>query len=292
MVQLRVNSRHAHGRVGGERGADPLRGHGLALEVELERDQLADLVHDARDVEATDEVAGEEHDDPHRFEIEAREARDLGILHLDDDGRAVAEGCAMNLRERGGRERALCDAREHLAERPAELALDPAAHLGERPGRHGIVEAREALDERRREDVGARTDDLAELDEEAGEVDAEIVEAAGGAFVNAGPGRRRSGAAEPRAKNEPAVGGDRRYRHRGDPEHPVQAHATQHRRNPSPPAQARQATNRLGRKRSGCGSVLADHWQVALKSSFAFGGTALVALGGENVQPAFDGVTV
>ena len=111
--------------------------------------------------------------------------------------------------------------REHLVERPAELVLDPAPHLGERARRHGVVEAAEAADERRGEDVGARADDLAELHEEAGQVDAEVVEAARDAVVDALPGGRRRRPAHALAQQQPAVGEDGRHRHAGDAQHPI-----------------------------------------------------------------------
>jgi hypothetical protein len=85
------------------------------------------------------------------------------------------EGRTVHLRKRRRGERRLLHRGEHLVERPAELALDPAPDLDERTRWDGVVEAAESADEGLGENVGARTDDLTQLDEEPGQVDAEVV---------------------------------------------------------------------------------------------------------------------
>src|SRR5882724_6964045 len=63
---LGVNARDDDGRVAGERGADALGRHGLELEVELERDELADLLHDGGEVEVADQAPCGADDDAER----------------------------------------------------------------------------------------------------------------------------------------------------------------------------------------------------------------------------------
>src|SRR5262249_58771277 len=134
---------------------------------------------------------------------------DLRILHLDGARRAVEQRGTMHRGQGGGRERRLVHMEEDLAERPAQLALDLALHLGERSRRNGVVEAPEPLDEGSGEVVRARAHYLAELDEESGEVDAEVVQPERDVIVHALPDLGRRGAAEPFAQIEPAVADDR-----------------------------------------------------------------------------------
>ena len=225
---LGMDARHAHGGIVCQRRANAVGRAGFALEVELERDELRDLVEDAADVEAAHEPACEPRDDPQRAEIHAREARDLRVLHLYSHGRTVAQHGAVHLRERCRGQRRLVDLREYGVERAAELVLDPTPHLVERTRRDGVVEAAEAADERRREHVGARADDLAELHEEAGQVDAQVVQAARRTIVDALPCRGRRGPAEPFAEHEEPVGQDGGDRDQTDAEDAIDGESAQH----------------------------------------------------------------
>src|SRR5262249_47273425 len=83
-------------------------------------------------------------------------------------------------------------------------------HLGERSRRNGVVEAPEPVDEGSGEVVRACAHHLAELDEESGEVDAEVVQPERDVIVHALPDLGRRGAAEPFAQIEPAIADDRR----------------------------------------------------------------------------------
>ena len=85
-------------------------------------------------------------------------------LHLDHDVLAGAQGGAVHLGDRGGRERLGVEALEHLLERPTEVLLDHAAHDAERLRRHLVAAALELGDQLLGEDALAGADDLAELD--------------------------------------------------------------------------------------------------------------------------------
>ncbi len=224
-----MQARHAHGGVARQGGADAIGGLRLALEVQLQRHEGGDLVEDAAQVELPRQAAGQAGDHPEARQIGARQVCDLGVLHLHRHRGTVAQRGTVNLRQRRGRERRLVHLREHLVERPTQLALDPAPYLREGTRRDGVVEACQAADERLSEDVGARADDLAQLDEEPGQVNAQVVEATRRAVVDARPGGRRRRAAEPLAQQEPAVGEDGRERHAGDAQHAIDCEAAEHR---------------------------------------------------------------
>jgi hypothetical protein len=225
---LGMQARHAHRRIVGEPRTDALGRLRLALEVELERHQLGDLVHDAAHVEALQQPARQADHGAQAPQVDACEACHLGILHLHHDGRPVAQGGAVHLRQRGGGQWLGGDVREHGFERTAELALDPSPRLGERTRRDGVMEAPELADERGGEDVGSRPHDLAELHEEAGQMDAQVVQALRRTLVDALPGLRRGRAAEALAQGEPAVGDDGRRSDEGDAQHPVDGELAEH----------------------------------------------------------------
>src|SRR5262249_1776045 len=68
----------------------------------------------------------------------------------------------------------------------------------------------------------------AELHEEAGEVDAQVVQAARRPIVDSVPRGGRRGPSEAITEVEPAIGRDRRQRHAGDAEHAVDGEALEH----------------------------------------------------------------
>ena len=78
------------------------------------------------------------------------------------------------------------------------------------------------------EDVGPGADDLAQLHEEAGEVDAQVVQASRCAVVDAFPDFRRRRPAEALAQQQHAVGDDGGPGDGGDPQDSIGGEAAQH----------------------------------------------------------------
>ena len=66
------------------------------------------------------------------LEVALDQRAHAGPQHLDHDFLAAAQPRGVHLRDRGGRERVLVEAREHLGHRPAVGALDDRARLGAR----------------------------------------------------------------------------------------------------------------------------------------------------------------
>ena len=84
---------------------------------------------------------------------------------------------AVHLRERRGRDGLLVELGEDLLERPPELALDVGADVLERLRRHFVLEAGEHVDVGVGQDVRARAEELAGLDQQALVLDRRLVEA-------------------------------------------------------------------------------------------------------------------
>src|SRR5205085_12071790 len=94
----------------------------------------------------------------------------------------------MHLTERGGGERCPIELREGFREAYPELRAHRGFDVRERHGRHVVLQARERREIRVRQKIGARRQELAELDEggaEALEVLGEVVGAGGVALVRA-----------------------------------------------------------------------------------------------------------
>ena len=88
-----------------------------------------------------------------------------GALHLDGDAAPVGEERAMDLRERGGRERLVFELGEQVRERSAQLAGDDPLCLLARERRHCVVQRAQRLCVGERDVVGAEGEHLASLDE-------------------------------------------------------------------------------------------------------------------------------
>ena len=88
-----------------------------------------------------------------------------GPLHLDGDDAAVAECGAMHLSERGGGERPFLEHRECLRKPHAEVRLDHLLDFFERHRLNGVLQPRERFEIGGRQQIGARRQQLAELDE-------------------------------------------------------------------------------------------------------------------------------
>jgi hypothetical protein len=175
-----VHGQHARRRVvlDGERDDDPLelgqvaaeRHEVLRLEpvVQLAREALPELIEDRLEpVVAADLGVGVEElgDRRQRLDVLGDALPDAGPLHLHRHLAAVAEPRAMHLAERGRGQRGRVELREALREPDTELARDDLLDLGERKRRDVVLEAAQRLDVRGGQDVGARREELAELDE-------------------------------------------------------------------------------------------------------------------------------
>src|SRR2546421_408578 len=90
---------------------------------------------------------------------------DTGSLHLDNDAGAVCEGGRVDLADRGRRQWNVAEAGEYGVNRPAELRRDDVRHDLRLQRASGILQLGELRLIRRREEVGPRREDLAELDE-------------------------------------------------------------------------------------------------------------------------------
>ena len=90
---------------------------------------------------------------------------DAGTADLQDHRRAAGELGAMDLRDRGGGVGLALEVAEHLERRAAERLLHLRQQLVERDRRHVAVQPRELGGPGRRQQVLARRQHLAELDE-------------------------------------------------------------------------------------------------------------------------------
>src|SRR4030095_14002599 len=98
---------------------------------------------------------------------------------------------ALDLAQRAGRDRGASQLGEGVGERPPDLPLDVRLKRLERSRRHAVLELRQDLDVRVREDVRARADELTDLDRQPLETDREVVETARARPVLSLEGRAR-----------------------------------------------------------------------------------------------------
>lgn len=100
----------------------------------------------------------------HGRKVQRQPLADVGALHLDGNVAPVPQRGAVHLSQRCGGERFRVERREVLRDAQPQLLADDAldAGVGERIDR--ILEARQRLEVRRRQQVGARRQQLPELD--------------------------------------------------------------------------------------------------------------------------------
>ena len=140
---------------------------GFHPEVEFFHDGLGEQFHQRGrvgqrgDRDAPDEERGEPGHDP---QVLADEPGHGGALHLDDDLFAGEQRGRMHLGDGRGGERRLVEAREHVVDAGAEVALDHLADHVERLGGHLIATQLEFVDQLGGEQPFPAGDDLAELD--------------------------------------------------------------------------------------------------------------------------------
>ena len=169
----------------------------------------------------------------------------VGRCTLTTTSSPVGQRRPVHLADRGRGDRALVEAEERLLDREPELGADHGLDLVERNGRDVVLELAQLGDDVRRDDVGARREQLAELDERRARARpasrAAAVPRSAGGFV-----RRRAGAARAGSRSRAGSRPDR-SRTAG----PGCAAAT-----PLPPAQCAHLTRRqdpAGHSPAACG---------------------------------------
>jgi len=136
--------------------------------VELLADRASELVDDlvrVDEVERVDALLRKLCGLVHQREVGLDLARCVRTLHLDDDTAAVRQRRAMHLPDRRGSERLRIEVGEQPLDRLTELLLDRLLDLRVRERPHVVLQAAQLGDDVRRHDVGARREQLAELDE-------------------------------------------------------------------------------------------------------------------------------
>ena len=112
----------------------------LELVVELLDDPLADLFGDRLDVEPGRHPLEQAHDHVEVLHVGAHGRRDARVLHLDGDLAPVGQRGAVDLADRGGRDRFLIEGGEDVVDRLFEVILDHLAHLLEGDRRRGVAQ--------------------------------------------------------------------------------------------------------------------------------------------------------
>ena len=160
--------RHGETRVRLEDRAHPLDVRRLGQEVELALQRRGKVLGDGFEIDdllqtgASARFAREHLEQPEvAFDIFAR-ARPLD---LHDDVRSVLQRRGVHLRDRPGRQGLWIDAREDVFPRHAQLLLHDLDDAALRKRRHVVLQRRQLFDERRREQIGPRRQDLTELAE-------------------------------------------------------------------------------------------------------------------------------
>ena len=141
--------------------------HRLLAEIELAQERLPEFIEHLveRKTPAELGVAFEKaRDVVHRLEIGQHLRADAGALHLERDIAPVVQPRLVHLRDRRGGERPLVDRGKGAREPYAELIAQNFLDLGEGDRLAVVLQALERIGVRRRHDVGARREQLAELD--------------------------------------------------------------------------------------------------------------------------------
>jgi hypothetical protein len=163
-----VHLRDHDGRVVGEAAAEHLGVAGLDPVVQLAPDRALELVHELDRVHEFESLHAAA-DDPGNL-LQQRDvgidlARCVGALHLDRHGPARMQLGQMHLADRRGCHRHRVEPREQPVDVGLQLALDHLLHLGERKRRDRVLELAELHGDLLRDHVGAKGEQLAELDE-------------------------------------------------------------------------------------------------------------------------------
>jgi hypothetical protein len=155
-------------RVPGEVAVELLGVPRLHPVVELLADRAGELV-DERDgvdeLERLDAVANETRGLVHELEVGFDLARRVRPLHLHGDTASVRERRPVHLTDGRGGNGLLLEIEEELLDGELELLLDHALDLGVGDRRDVVLQRLQLEDDVRRDDVRARGEELAELDE-------------------------------------------------------------------------------------------------------------------------------
>ena len=145
----------------------------LAHEVELVDDRALVLAHDLDRTQAmafARIIASEVREDVHDLEVALDPLAHAGTHDLDDDFLARAQPRRVHLSDRGGGERLVVEAVEHLLGGPAIGALDDEFRVLYRERRHAVLQLGELVRDVGRQQVAPRGQGLAELDEDRAEL--------------------------------------------------------------------------------------------------------------------------
>ena len=192
-----VHREHARGRVvvHGQGNDDVLEvaelmGDGdevarLFAVIELGEQRSLELLEDARDVDVLRgaDVVEDDRNVLERGEIPVNLLADARALHLDGDLAAAAQDGAMHLAERGGGNRQAIELEEGVRHADAQLLANGPLDVFVRERLDVVLQPRERVQVRRRKQVGARGEDLSELDERRAERFEVLDERRGGGWI-------------------------------------------------------------------------------------------------------------
>jgi hypothetical protein len=167
-----------------------LRVAALVDEVELAGNVRGELVDQGHQIEVPLDPADGAEQEAQVGEVAVDQALDLRVLDLDRHPLAVLQAGFVDLGERGRRDRLRREFVEQLGQLASQLALDGGACHAEGPGRDAVLQAGEHLHVLARQDVGARAQELAALEDQASQLDGGVVDGSRAAAVEVRPALR------------------------------------------------------------------------------------------------------
>ena len=167
-----------------EVGRDDLHRRGFLAIVELGQDHLANLAVDRAKAPLGHELAQQAEDALQGAQVGLDDLLDVRVLHLDRDLAAVLEAREMHLPDRRRSDRGPIELREDfVGTAPTELLAQTRLDVLVGPGRNLVLQAFEPAAKRLGEEVGHDADQLADLDEQALQLDHRLLDPAGVAPV-------------------------------------------------------------------------------------------------------------
>jgi hypothetical protein len=189
-ARLEVRDEHARGRelvddlrerdVGAalEVRTDRARVLGLRAVIELLENDRANLAIELLESLVRDEPADDAEDAAQREQIAPHDLLDVGVLHLHRDLLAGVEARDVDLTDRCRCDRPRLELRERFGHRTTELLDDARLDVLVRARRHCVLQSLELATELLGEEVRHDGDQLADLDEQALELDDRALDAA------------------------------------------------------------------------------------------------------------------
>src|SRR6185503_4649941 len=162
------DARNSHMRMPGEVAVELLGVARLHAVIELLADRARELVHErggVDELERLDAVADEARRLVHQLEVGLDLPRRVRSLHLHRDAAPIGQRGPVNLADGRCRDGRFLEVEKELLDGQLELLLNDAFDLGVRDGRDVVLERLELEDDVGRDDVRARREKLAELDE-------------------------------------------------------------------------------------------------------------------------------